>query len=490
MTRLYRHVFWMLVLTVATTPWAFGADDLTSELPATANAAAVVDVKALLESKLGQQEKWQSKLIDDYTNRPLAVPAYADTVAAAASLSTADLSPAWQVSLTRLNGQVNLERLIKEQNGVPDEIAGRPAVKTRYGMYHIALRENVVGTAWPGDRQRVVALLASSPQERGVRGYLAQTLESGDHAVILAVDLMNAFGPRSVQAAMADGGLQSLDEYQDDLGSLTRSLASISGVNLKVDAGAELKAVLTADFANAPKLTPELAKALAIEVVREAGLPTEDLSSWSFEVKKNQIVGSGQITPAALSSYLQLFAPPSQHLASELARAPVAGDAPAPELTAAAASQQYYRALSRVLDNLRSGATPMQNASYLRSQARMIQQLPILNVDPELVAWGGEVADALQQAALILAGAQQQAMIASESVVVPAAGSATSYYGESAVDSAEDRAAFRNLQRERRAAAMAQRAAASEPAVGLILEVSKTRNEIRSRMTQKYGVEF
>src|SRR5262245_51550624 len=136
--------------------WLFGgsaavsiAEDLTTVVPASANAAATVDVKGLLNSALGKKEAWQGKLIGGYAKRPLAVPAFADRLALAALLELPELSPMWQLSLIDVSVKADLGKVASEQRGVIDTIGGRAAVTTRFNVMHVIASDQRIATLWP-----------------------------------------------------------------------------------------------------------------------------------------------------------------------------------------------------------------------------------------------------------------------------------------------------------------------------------------------------
>jgi hypothetical protein len=168
-----------------------------------------------------------------------------------------------------------------------------------------------------------------------------------------------------------------------------------------------------------------------------------------------------------------------------------AGPAPtAPVNDAATASQKYYRAISKMIDSIGPKPSPKQGATWLQTQARMIQQLPVLNVDPALLEWGNAVANTFTRAAQELAIGQQRAMTAAQGVQSPTAYTSYSTSGLGGTDTPETRAAYRNAQQQRQQVAQTERGAAAERAFGFVNELLGSRGKIRAEMTQKYGVEF
>ncbi|MGB7158607.1 MAG: hypothetical protein WBD40_11110, partial [Tepidisphaeraceae bacterium] len=151
---------------------------------------------------------------------------------------------------------------------------------------------------------------------------------------------------------------------------------------------------------------------------------------------------------------------------------------------------QYYKAIAAILDSVSKQPSPTQGASWLVGKVRVIEQLPIVNVDPALLEWGNMVSDALSRAAQELALGQNRAMVAAQGIASPV-GAYTSYgtVGEGH-GNAQAMADRRNAQQQRRQASQAERGAAAERAFAIVNPILPTRGKIRAQMSQKYGVEF
>jgi hypothetical protein len=144
----------------------------------------------------------------------------------------------------------------------------------------------------------------------------------------------------------------------------------------------------------------------------------------------------------------------------------------------------------KTLDQMSAKTSPTQSATWLHAQAKMIQNLPIVGVDPILTEWGDQIAGAFDRAAQTLAIGQQNAQVAAQGVNSPAGYANSTETGYGNTDTAESRAAFRNAQQQRRQAAQQQRAAAGDQALSILNDAMATRGKIRTLMVQKYNVEF
>jgi hypothetical protein len=469
---------------------------LLKMLPQESNAAMAVDVQGLLNSPLGIEQKWQSKLISNYAERPLAVPANARHVVVGSVVSAGTLNPIFEVALIDLGVPANLEKIARAQNGWVEDLAGRPAARTDNDVYYVQINDAVVAAISPAQRQLASRLVEAPRQAGGLNDFLSGAIgQFGDNEVVIALDLTNAFSAPQVARAIAFGGLPSLDNYDGDLARLGPALASIRGVKIAMNVEKDITATATVDFANAPSVPQASLKPFCLDVLREAGLHHPQLDEWSFKQDGSRIVATGPMDVTLFANVLSVFSPSTgaESVGPAATADANAGATPPPTEAAkspAEASPSYYRAVAAMLDSAHKTASPTQSASWLTAQARRIQQLPTLNVDPELLAWGNDVSEAFTKAAAVLSTGQTKAMSAAQSIGSPTASASYSQSGYSSADSAESRAAFRNAQMQRRAAAQSAKAEASQQAVAVISDVIGTRGEIRAKMTQKYQVEF
>jgi hypothetical protein len=138
--------------------------------------------------------------------------------------------------------------------------------------------------------------------------------------------------------------------------------------------------------------------------------------------------------------------------------------------------------------------TLFDQAAWMRRDARRIGDLPILNVDPELVAWGTDVSVKLSTTAGMFLGGQQEMRASVAQIGSPTPQTSDyswngSYYTES-IDEAAYRRDLNNWREQRRAASGAQYAKTVEEASRVLESLNADRLAIRQKMTAKYNVEF
>jgi hypothetical protein len=467
-----------------------------NRLPPGVNAAAVVDVQALLKTKLAEKEGWRAKLATGY-GRPIAAPPTAKTITMAAFIQPDTFEPQWQSSIIELGGPANLAAIARAQQGYTEEIAGKKAVRTGGDAYYVQLDNESLGVFWPAQRQRVakwVELNATSTQAPAyLRDAIGKAGEVGQ--ITIAMDLNNAYSTAQVFQSMARGSFKSLDKFDGDVAVLSEKIAKIKGLVITVNVTEEINVLIRADFDLEPTIMTPFAKELAREMLTDFGLPVNDIKDWEVKAVGSSVVASGKLSLAGMQHLLMPFEPPAPWTTGGGGETGMANEpAKVEPLDPAKASQAYYQAIVKILDNIQVQQASMQmTANVFKGQARRIDNLPILNVDPVLLAWGSRVSEALMRGVQLAAVGQQRAIAASSGVASPVAYTNDNEYYENGYNNtatAETRAAFRNVQGQRRSMGEQARADTLNDVATLINDVNSQRGKIRAEMVQKYGVEF
>ena len=471
-----------------------------ARIPAGANAVLTIDVQKFVQSPLGKQQDLQAKLTSAYADRPLAVPATARRLAIGAAVHPVGMKSIWQVAVIELSGTPRLEPMLRAQGGYLDKIENHEAAWTPRDAFYIVLDDHTLGVARPAQRQLIRRWLSGKGMPAG-SPYITNALsKSGGADALLVVDLDDFVGLPALRYAAGMGQLPSLEAIDQGQDALMTALASVRGMNVAMRVTDKINADWVIDFDQSVAALGDNAKPFVIDVMKAADLYEPGLDQWTFAAKGNQIVGTGPMELDGLNRLIALLSPVQVGEADaasgeESATVASAGDAPAPaadpQKQAAQASQNYYRAVAKKLDTIGTRPSPSQSASWLVAQARAIEQLPVLNVDPALLEWGNAVADVFNRGAQELALGQQKALVASQRVDSPVGYASHTESGQGSSNSSpETRAAYRNAQKERREVAQAERGAAAERAFNILNQILPTRGKIRAEMVQKYGVEF
>jgi hypothetical protein len=151
----------------------------------------------------------------------------------------------------------------------------------------------------------------------------------------------------------------------------------------------------------------------------------------------------------------------------------------------AQATQQYFQKVTSMRDDLRERSKDAKTfgeyALWLDNGARRIDRLPILDVDPDMLAYGRYLAARMRDASMALKGIGIQSGARTAQVYQSGATYVTgySYYTE-----------WRNVDAERRAIKAQERATGATSARQIALEVENETAKIRQAMTAKYRVNF
>jgi hypothetical protein len=222
-------------------------------------------------------------------------------------------------------------------------------------------------------------------------------------------------------------------------------------------------------------------------VLSAAGMRIDDIEQWNFAASGKQVTMEGKLSTPALRKLLGIVQSP---IPAATAGAGGAADKPAGDVPTdpAQASQRYFKVICANLDNLKVATSPTESAQWARATSKRIDQLPILNVDPELVKWGSMVSLKLKQVGAGMATAQTAINSRVAGVADPAYASYTDNegYSQSTINQSE----VENAKRQRRQVALEQRAQAQEAAVQILTEIAESRPAVRAAMVEKYKVEF
>lgn len=466
-------------------------------IPVNANAAVAIDLVELLKSRIAVKNSWKSVTIRGDANKPLPIPPYATEVLASALITPSTMEPMCQLSLSDRPAPTDLEKIAVAQKGFLEELAGRQAVWTPRGVCYIQVNEKLLMTAYPAQRQLLVKLIESSGQLPR-DAVLPMLLGQAEGQIRIAMDLEDALSLGQVHYAMSIGGFPSLDRYQQSLPELFHPLSTVKSLRPGIVAAEDFIGNVVVKFAKAPAIPAAMVKGFLLDALIEAGVNSQEFESWEFRLDGKRLTGTGKISIHQAGEIVRTFITAPDDEAGDRAIA-AATEATGvvkppepldPKQAAAEASKAYFQAISRMLDAAKGGASMQQSAQNLRNMSRRIQQLPILNVDPELVAWGGNVSIAMTQAATVLAGGQVRAQNAVSAVASPTAYAGWSDSGYNYADTSESRAAFRNAPKQRRAAAQGVPAESGQQVMQIKTEATASRNEIRAKMVQKFGIEF
>ena len=470
-------------------------NDLTRRVPMDANVIVLINVEKILASPLGQKEGWKDKLADNFAEKPMVVPPGVTRLVLGSQLDPTTLQPQWEVSIMDLQSEVSVDSIAVAERGFVDNLAGKPAAYSPINAYFVQLKPRVLAAVAPANRQ-FTARWARNSDAMG-SAFLSDYLKNAALAVdksdyVLAIDLTDVASRRRVENRIKREEFTSLAGKKDQAAALADTLASIKGLTLTVEFAATAKGRCVIDFGKDAGPLASVGKNLLCEMLARGGADFPDVQRWKFTASGAALVGEGSISLDGLRMLFSIVDPPTPLQPGDASPQGSPGSPTADNKAMAAASQKYYKTIAAILDKMESGAKDAPSMSHLaawmRRDARRIARLPILNVDPDLMAWGSEVSTRLTDVATIFStgGLGAQARTTGVTSTYSDTEDEGGYYFSRAQQDTERR----NADRVRMSAAKEEQAKTLSQAAEQLNALRTARNQIRATMTQRYKVDF
>ena len=477
--------------------------ELVDRLPAGANAVVAVDV-APVRAAVKRDGEAQRPVV------PLPPVVNLQGLVLGAHVQTGSMEPAWQVAVLRVGGKASMPALATASRGYADTLEGRPAAWCANDVFCFSMDDRTIGAVYPADRQFAARWAATAgagavnPVAAAGRDYLRAAAGQVKQGVplVIAMDLKDTVSEAGVMQAFQSGRPQWAAGVKGDEKSVARLLAGVRGVTIRFQSltadGAD--GAMTVDFAQDASALGPAAKEMVTGVLSAHGLGVSELDAWTYSAAGKAVSGKGRMSIEGVQRLVSFLSSPGVSApgeeAAQTAGATKAADSEggaaqstaAPGATAAA-SQRYFKTVSRILESFRAGPSLGDSATWLNRTARQIDQLPADGVDPDLLLWGSDVSSNLRQAAGIFVAAQQRVRARTSGVQTTAA------YARRGIDTdpqqaAQARADLENARRQAQQAGAEERAAATEEANKALQAALDSRGKIRATMVSRYGGGF
>ena len=462
---------------------------LAQRLPATSNAIIAVNLNRLVNSPYGKNAEWGQRMADAWAKQPLMIPPGASLVLMAADVKTNSMESNWELSLMEMEKIPSLESLAKGDGGHIDRVWDKDAVCSPVNAYFIPLDGKVLASITPAERSPIVRWLRQpiNPDGNVTSPYIKAALAglSDQTDIVMALDLDSAFGVPAIRKWLDESDIPEVNAKNID--ELSRVLGAMNGITLEIRVTDKISGKATVQFDRDAAPLKDSAKPIMLGILNHVGMRIDDIPNWTFDASGKQITMQGDLSDASLSRLLSIVQSP---VPGAVAVVPAAGTDGATPDDPALASQKYYKSICAILDGVQGGKSASETAVWVRGACKRVDQLPILNVDPALVEWGGMVSTKLKQAAVVMGVGQTQMNARVAGVADPTYTSSMNYNGSTSDDVAANRAARENANKQRRQAALEQKAQSQEQALGIVNEIAETRPKIRADMVAKYKVEF
>lgn len=472
----------VLALLVGSEPRLARADEPLAEmlrrLPSTSNAIAVIDVKAMCNSAIGKKNHWRDRR-EVLTDGASYLPRNVDMIVMASTIDMADFTNSWTLAVVDMARDVTAAELVKNERGTKDQVSGRDVVWTPRNAYLIPLKSRLVAQWAPANRQNLANWLKLEKQSTVTK--LTPFLDRATNEIgrasqaVVAFDLEDALLPALIKEHLK---VSQAVPSNANLDALSRTLASIKGFKLAVTADEDVKGTLTIEFGESVESLAKFAKPLLLETLTAIGAEIEDLPKWDAVTAGNLVVLKGNMSPGFSSRILSLF-----DLPTGIDEPGDAGTSPGAAATdpktgarsAVAASKRYYQSIRTILDDLKAQKATSQKGlgTWYGRYARKIDQLPVLDVDPDLLSFSQQLSEALRRVASSYNG------VSAASAYRKTLGGSYNYYGGASTTAAD-----------------AARIRKQEDIYALKVyhdtwdDIENRFSALRKSLTTKYGVEF
>jgi hypothetical protein len=410
--RRFGDVCRLLLATAAASASAGEFADLSRYLPQDANAVVVVNAATMYDSPLGKQENWRQRFADASQSTPLMLPPSAEHCVLAAKLDVESLERDWEAAIMRLSIDPSIADVAQHRGGRLDTIGGLPATWIPPNNCVVKFASGLFGLLSQADRQEAIRWVreATAANAQPLSPYLTQSIGYADSVgtqLILAVDLAGAFRTDAVRAAVARS--KALDDLPEDQAAAL--MVGLQGVKLGVVVTDKLTGKLQFDFADDAALLAPVAKPLMLSILANSGAMLDEFNQWTAETKGASISLHGELSATGLRRLLSLLTLNAAEVENTDASVPPPPTPPSPPSAAPGqaprdpadltkqATQRYFRGVSQYIDDIqrinRAGSL-QQAAMWLENYARRINALSTRNVDPEIVKYGGYVAQTLR----------------------------------------------------------------------------------------------
>ncbi len=391
-------------------PAAAQLNDLVRRVPDRPNTVIVLDVEKVFTSPMAEKEQWGKKLLNAFESGMILVPPTASRFVLASQLDLDAMQPIWEVALLNVSEEMSIPEFAQRRGGAVDVVSGESAAALPDDTYVIKFGPTVVGAMKPANRQSVARWIESSrdANRRPLTPYLEEAVgyvQDIGTPIIIALDLEHALAPARIRARL--GEMECLAGKSVDLDKLSQALASVRGVTLGITLVEKRYGGLKIDFAEDVSMTADFAKPLLLEVLANQGAMIDEFNDWTVNVTGKQISLKGVLEPSGMRRILSLLEPPHS---PDYTPAKASSGTQPEELTVALASQEYFKTIETMLEDLQGKrkstefVTWGQVGMWFERYAKKIDNLPILNVDDQLLDYGAFVSDSLRQSETAMKG--------------------------------------------------------------------------------------
>lgn len=374
-------------------------DDLLQWIPQDANTLLLMNIEELHKSPMGKVENWASK----HTHVTLGMTSMSPKmrkVVVAAKLNPSTLHYAWEAGVFQLDSSIKFKNLTDLVSGTPDSVGGKPIVLSPRNAYIVQFKDWVIGMMKPADRQAMSQWVRSArPTGRVVlTPYLKEAQETAGNEpqpqIVAAIDLTDVMDPEGLRHRLKKA--KALEGKNIDVEEVTKLFLGLKGAKLVIRVANTMQGELHVDFTDRPDVIKSAAKQLLLDAVDSMGMAIEDLDNWAAKVEGRSIILSGSLSERGARMMLSPLLHPTT--TARIENEQVSASGTLSKESAAAVSQRYFNSVKSMLDDLQKQKvkTYKQQSYWYNQFAEKIDELPMLNVDEDLLKYGSAVSTTLR----------------------------------------------------------------------------------------------
>jgi hypothetical protein len=464
---------------------------LTARIPHGANALVVLNVEKILATPLAKTQNWREKHENAAAAGLTILPPTAQQFIMASNMDVEFMEPVWEIAMANLRNEPSLPKIAARWGGQVDRVSNRNCVALPNDSYVVQFGPNLLGAYRPGNRQNVARWLTSTDTSGDrLSPYIAEALSYSEKLgtpIIMALDLEGVVSEEFVKERAPE--FESLKGRDIDVQQLAKALAGLRGITFGATIRDKVFGSIKVDFSDDVSFLGDLAKPLLLEVLAHRSAMIDEFEEWTVKIEGNRLQISGPLYRSGMQRILSILdVPASLQPVGESST----GEA-SPEDLARLSSQQYFKSVADLVDDLRSkpsqGKTKSisQYGTWFNRYADKIDKLPILNVDPLLLDYGLYVSTSFRSAAESIRSSAGRARVRQlqnpNSYVAYGRWGVNGAYGGYVQD-------VKAQQADRTAIRAEERISSATDARGIMQDVMQQTADIRVKMTQKYNAEF
>lgn len=462
---------------------------LMAHAPAEANALVMVDADKVRRSKFAKDAGWNSADRAVGGLRSILPGDEIRRVVFAARLNMLDLSPHWEAGVFETTSERTLESFLPDLGAPTERLGTTHAARLPFNAYILKLEPRTFGLLAPADRQQAArwarssaatfaAASASTPADPKplTSGYLTKIAsfpETIGTEIMLGLDLTDAVDVAAVRRVLGESSL--VRDAKLDPSEAAEIVASIEGIALGVRVLDQATGMIRVDFTRDPAPLAKVLKPLLLERLAARGAMIEDFSQWKLDLQGNTAFLGGKLSPGGLSLILSIVEPELPAVAEAASQS---AESPSTKQAAQVIqkSRRHFMQVSELVTEIRFPTMDMKTTAFgtwIDRQARRIDQLPVLDVDPELLDYSQGVAKSLR----VTASKQRGAAIRSSANARNTGSYGYNYNG-------------RPTETDSRIQGRMESSAANLEHVDIMRMIDDETAAIRRKMTERYHVEF